>query len=110
MDRLDEINKLFTDLKKDMPKEITAFANFSMVVKESNKIDKKNKSLTMISLAVYAQCDWCIAIHIKSAVEVGATKDEIIESAMLAVLMGGGPKLMYMTVVYDELEKIFASK
>jgi alkylhydroperoxidase/carboxymuconolactone decarboxylase family protein YurZ len=48
-----------------------------------------------------------IAKHIDGAVMAGATKEEILDACMLAVIMGGGPKLMYMNIVYEELEKYF---
>ena len=105
--RLENANKLFEKLKKDMPDQLNKFLNFSNSVKLSDAIDNKVKELILVALGVNSQCDWCIAIHIQNAVKAGATKEEILEAAMLAVLMGGGPKLMYLNVVYEELEKYF---
>ncbi len=31
----------------------------------------------------------------------------MLEAAMMAVVMGGGPKLMYMEILYEELDKYF---
>jgi alkylhydroperoxidase/carboxymuconolactone decarboxylase family protein YurZ len=45
------------------------------------------------------QCAWCIAVPVKGCVDQSATKEEILEAAMLAVVMGGGPKLMYIKIV-----------
>ena len=47
----------------------------------------------------------CIAVHVSKALEAGATKDEIMESAFVAVLMGGGPAMVYTKMVYDALQE-----
>jgi len=53
---------------------------------------------------LYVQCEMCIAMNVSDAQEEGATKDEILETAVLAVSMCGGPKMMYMKYVYDALD------
>lgn len=83
------------------------FAGFVKIAEKQGALDEKTKHLTLISLAVAFQCTWCIAIHTKGCVDAGASKDEILEAAMMAVVMGGGPKLMYMEVLYEELDKYF---
>lgn len=107
MGRMQETNKMFSKLKNDMPKELSGFINFSQVTKQDGAIDKKNKELILVALGVCSQCSWCISMHIEGAVKFGASKEEILDACMLAVVMGGGPKLMYMNVVYEELSKYF---
>jgi len=107
MDRMQETNQMFSKLKKDKPKELSSFINFSQTVKADGVIDTKHKELILVALGVSSQCSWCIAMHIEGAVKAGATKEEILDACMLAVVMGGGPKLMYMNVVYEELDKYF---
>ena len=102
-DKLNDIKNLIEDLEKEIPKKITAFNNFMKEVETPEVIDKKNKELINLALAVAAQCEWCIALHTKSALEEGASRAEIIDSAMQAVLMHGGPALMYMTPVLEAL-------
>ena len=42
----------------------------------------------------------------KGAFDLGASKEEIIESAHVAVVLGGGPSLMYMKDVYDAIDAL----
>lgn len=107
MGRMKETNEMFGRLKNDMPKELSGFINFSQVAKSGGAIDKKHKELILMALSVSSQCSWCISMHIEGAVKFGASKEEILDACMLAVVMGGGPKLMYMNVVYEELDKYF---
>lgn len=41
------------------------------------------------------RCDGCIAFHVHDAVKAGASRKEIVETIGVAVLMGGGPSVMY---------------
>ena len=55
-----------------------------------------------------SQYPYCIAFHVKNAVAQGATRDEIVEAAMVAALMGGGPCVAYMKYVFDACEQFGA--
>jgi AhpD family alkylhydroperoxidase len=105
MELLGTVQSLFKEMKEN--KSVGAFLRFSSQVKSGGVLDEKTKDLILVALSVCCQCDWCIAVHVRSAVEKGATKDEVVDAAMQAVLMGGGPKLMYMHVVNQELKKYY---
>jgi AhpD family alkylhydroperoxidase len=107
LERLKQIDSLFRTIKQDFPKELGHFINFTQGINRVNALDRKQKDLILVALAVSSKCDWCVEIHIKNAVENMATKAEILEAAMMAVIMGGAPQLMYMNVVYDILAKHF---
>jgi len=88
-----------------MPEVWEPFHKFLENVEKEGALDSKTKELIGLALAVKAQCHWCIAIHVKKGLGYGATKEEILEAAMVAVLMGGGPSLMYVKEVQDALEE-----
>ena len=96
-DKLDEINALMGRLQKDYPSETKAFLNFMNKAEGGPALDRRTKELINVALAVAAQCEWCIALHVRHAAEAGATKDEIMSAGFMAVLMHGGPALMYLT-------------
>ncbi len=103
--KLEEIKRLIGKLQQQQPENIKAFLNFMTSVEKSGALDTKQKELVNVGLAVAAQCEWCIALHVKGALDAGASKEEILEAAMQAVLMHGGPALMYMTPVEEALEE-----
>lgn len=105
MSRVKKNSALFAKLQNDKADEFNSFIDFVRTAKTNGTIDKKHKELILVALGVGSQCEWCIAMHIKNAVEAGCTKEEILDASMLAVAMGGGPKLAYIHVVYEELEK-----
>ncbi len=104
-EKLEDIKKLIGNLHTQVPEQIGAFQNFMEAVEKPSALDQKEKELINIALSIAAQCEWCIALHVKGALAQKATKEEILDAAMQAVLMHGGPALMYMTPVEKALEE-----
>jgi len=89
-----------------LPEQADAFLNLAKnIVGKEGKLDKKTKRIIALALAVASGCEWCIAYHVDGALKEGATKEEIIEGAFVAVLMNGGPSLAYMKTVIEAVEK-----
>jgi len=87
-----------------LPDQVNAYLNFTQKIKADGALTEKNKALILVSLAVYAQCEMCIESNVTNALSTNASKEEIVEAALTAVSMGGGPKMMYMQYVHDALE------
>ncbi len=104
-DKLEDVKTLMGNLQKQVPEQIKAFHNFMEAVEAPGALDAKQKELINVALAVAAQCEWCIALHVKGALKAGANKEEIVEAGMQAVLMHGGPALMYMTPLEEALKE-----
>lgn len=107
MEKLQEAGATIQRLSKDMPQAVGNFMAFIEAAEQPGALEEKTKHLMLLSLAVAFQCSWCIAVHAKGCVDAKATKEEMLEAAMMAVVMGGGPKLMYIDLVYEELDKYF---
>jgi AhpD family alkylhydroperoxidase len=83
-------------------------ADFSHLHREalaSGAITAKHKELIALGIAIAQRCDDCIAYHVHDALQAGATREEIMETAGVAVMMGGGPAVMYSCRVYEALEQ-----
>lgn len=108
IDRMNEIEGFLDRLGKDYPEETQAFFNFMQKAEAGPALDMKTKELINVGISVSAQCEWCIAFHAKNAIEAGATKDEIMTAGFMAVLMHGGPALMYMMRLAEALREFAA--
>jgi AhpD family alkylhydroperoxidase len=102
-----KIATLFQNLKEDFPKQVGNFVKLTQSLEAEGAIGEKVKELILVALAIGTKCDLCIANHIKEAAAKGASREEILEAAMMAVVFGGGQSLMQMHVVYEELEYHF---
>ena len=109
MDLIEKVDSVFMTLGEETQEQLSSFINFFKSAKSAGYVEHKTKNLILVSLAVHSECDWCIALQVQNAVGAGATREEIIESAWLAVILGGGPKLMHLKIVIDELERYFPS-
>lgn len=100
---LDEVNGSLKDLSREYPQQMKAFGAFMHATEDEGKLDHKTKELISIALSVATHCRWCIAFHVKNALDAGATREEIMESCFVAAFMGGGPSLMYAQLVVKAL-------
>ena len=64
-----------------------------------------------VAIGCYNRCEYCIVYHSYKALEAGASKEEILEAAMVSVAFGGGPSMAYTVTLLqeciDEFEKDF---
>lgn len=105
-DLLNESNSSQDKLWTEYPEQMAAFVGLSNAIKAPGSLDVKYKYLIALALGITAHCDWCIAAHTRNALAAGATREEILEASWMAVLMGGGPALMFMQVVQKALEDL----
>ena len=110
MARLNEVHKLVGALGKEFPTETGAFLNFLQKATDGGgALDVRTKELINVGLSVAAQCEWCIAFHVKNAVETGATRAQIMSAGFMAVVMHGGPALIYLTPLLRATEEFKAA-
>lgn len=85
-----------------------AFGQFFQAVMKEGALSVKQKELIAVGIGVAVRCEPCIYLHVEKSLHAGATPAEIMETAGVAVMMGGGPASTYATVVaaaIDHLEK-----
>ena len=61
----------------------------------------KTKELIAVAVAAARKCEPCLRSHIKVAIEVGATRQELVEALNIAVLLCGGPGWAYSSIALD---------
>lgn len=106
---VDDVMKTMELMSKQQPETMRYFKAFMGSVLKKGVLDTKTKELVALGTAITARCKYCIAIHVEKALKVGATKEEILEAAAVAILMGGGPAMTYVVEVKKALEE-FLSK
>ncbi len=91
--------------------EVGAFMGLLQNVYKPSSIDTKTKELISVAIAAYNRCEYCIVYHVYKALEAGASRQEILDAAMVAVAFGGGPSMAYTVTTLkdslDEFEKDF---
>lgn len=91
--------------------QVGAFMNLLGATYAPGALDVKTKELMSVAIGAYNRCEYCIVFHVYKALEAGATRDEILEAAMVAVAFGGGPSMAYSVTLLkasiDEFENDF---
>ena len=101
---LQEIQDTMNSFGKVNSEAMEGFKKFMDASKQDGVLSKKMKEIIGVALSVSKQCEWCVALHIRQALQAGATKDEIMEACLVAAMMGGGPSLMFTKNVLQALE------
>lgn len=100
----EETNLNLERFSKEYPKEMEAFVKLMGAIESPGELGVKHKEIIAIALSIATHCKWCISYHVEKALEAGATRKEITEAGWVAVLMGGGPSLMYFQLLESALD------
>lgn len=82
------------------------YGQLSKTVNQDKALSQKHKVLIALGIAITIRCEGCIACHVKGALEAGATKEEIVETIGVAVLMGGGPSIVYGDKAHKAMQEM----
>ncbi|OYT60151.1 MAG: hypothetical protein B6U75_02380 [Desulfurococcales archaeon ex4484_217_1] len=87
-----------------------AFFRFSGAATRTHVLPEKIKHLITIAVSVATHCKECVAIHIRDALEAGATPEEIIDAVTPALLLAGGPGTTMLDIVFKSIEAFMKEK
>lgn len=82
-------------MRKGIPDTMAAFSAIAKSATAAGALDAKTKELIAVAIAVAVRCDGCIAFHVKAAVRLGASREEMMETIGMGIYMGGGPSMVY---------------
>lgn len=102
---IEDFYEAMKSLSKNNPETMRFFRKFMESTMKEQHLDTKTKELIALGMAITARCKYCIGLHVKSALKAGASKEEIMETATVAILMGGGPALTHVAEVVKALEE-----
>ena len=106
-DRLRNVKKNSQTLATAQPTVMETFEKLHQAAGATGVLDRKIKELMALAISVTHGCDDCIAHHVHDAIEAGATREEFAEALSVAVLMGGGPGMIYASHAIDAVDQFF---
>ena len=92
-------------LGSEIPGPMTGFARLHKKAVEEGMLSSKVKEMMALAISIVIGCDSCIAYHVHDAVAVGATRQELLETIGVGILMGGGPGSIYAVHALDAVEQ-----
>jgi AhpD family alkylhydroperoxidase len=94
-----------TQLGSEIPGPMSGFARLHKKAIEEGALSSKVKELMALAISIVAGCEGCIAYHVHDAVAAGATRQELLETIGVGILMGGGPGSIYAAHALDAMEQ-----
>lgn len=91
----DTLTKLMGELGGKIPGTMQGFSDMHNASVKDGALTTKTKELIALGIAITVRCDGCIAFHVKDALKAGAKSEEVMETIGVAVMMGGGPAVVY---------------
>ena len=101
-----DLETAFEDLHERLPGVMRAASGLHEATSDEGVLSEKMKRLIMVGISAAIRCEPCIRTHVKGALALGASHDEILETAGVAILMGGGPTAAYCaSYLLEELDR-----
>lgn len=100
-----DVMEYMGELRGVVPDAMNGFSALAKGATQDGALDKKTKEFAALAIGVTQRCDGCIGFHVKTLIELGASREEVGEILAMCVYMGGGPALMYAADAlraYDE--------
>ena len=100
-----ELRKVMGHLIQRLPDTMKGFSQLNSASMTDGALKAKHKELIALGIAITSNCDGCIAYHVHDALNAGASNEEIMETIGVAILMGGGPAVVYGCEAVEALDQ-----
>jgi AhpD family alkylhydroperoxidase len=99
------LRALIAELGRAAPGPVSGFARTHASAVTPGALDRDVKELMALAIAICTHCQGCVGYHVHDALDAGATREQILETIGVAVMMGGGPALVYGAEALDALNE-----
>ncbi len=101
----EHVKEIVGDLGREIPATLAGFSRLHDAAIKEGVLSTKTKELIALAIGIAVRCDGCIAAHVNDALRAGASREEITETIGVAIMMGGGPALMYGSEALEALNQ-----
>jgi len=105
IEQLNQANQAMGAYAKASPELMGAFMKVHHIGSRGGVLSAKYKELIALGIGIHTKCEGCILGHIKTALDAGATRDEVVEAIDVAVYMSGGPGVVYGAKAFAALQE-----
>lgn len=99
------LEERLAQLGSEIPGPMTGFARLHKKAVEEGALSRKVKEMMALAISIVVGCEGCIAYHVHDAIAAGATRQELLETIGVGLLMGGGPGSIYAAYTLDATEQ-----
>ena len=95
--------------KASAPDAVKGFGALFQAVMKAGALSVLEKELIALGIGIALRCDPCVYAHAQKATQAGASREQIIETAGVVVMMQGGPAYTYLPKLVEALDALAAT-
>ena len=103
---LEKFGKDIERMKVQAGPTVAGFGGLFAKTMGEGALTVQQKELIALGIAIAIQCMPCIRLHVQKCLAAGATREQVIEAASVAVMMAGGPGYTHIPEVLDALDEL----
>ena len=100
---MSQIPKRYLKFKEDFSDVATAYELMGNAVHNAGPLDEKTRALIKLAISTGARLEGAVHSHVRKAVKVGASKEEMRQVALLALPTIGLPSMMAALSWIDDI-------
>src|SRR4051812_44135329 len=85
-------------VRASMPDVVKGFGALHQAAMKPGALTSAEKELIALGIGLAVRCEQCIYAHVQAALKAGASREQVLEAAGVAVMMQGGPSYTYLPV------------
>ncbi len=93
-------------VKEMAPNIARGFGGMFQALMKQGALSVREKELIALAIGLAVRCEPCINLHVTKCLKAGATREQILEAAGVAVMMQGGPSFTYVPEVIRAVEHV----
>ena len=93
-------------MKDQAPDISRGFGAFYQTLMKEGALSVREKELIALAIGLAVRCTPCIDLHVQGCLKAGATREQILEAAGVAVVMQGGPSFTRVPEVIKALDHL----
>ncbi len=105
-----ELSALMQEIHKSVPDVTKGFTQMAKGANVDGALSHKHKELMALAIGISLRCEGCIAFHAKAAAELGATREEVMETIGVCIYMGGGPSYTTAAEALEAFDSFVAER
>ena len=107
--RADRQRKTDNLLKEDH-RDLKRFFALDSAAYRDGALDGKTKELLGLVASTVLRCNDCIAYHCDQAVQVGWSREEILDALNVALVVGGSITIPHIRTVWEVVDQLFEER
>jgi len=93
-------------MKTRVPEFGRSFGAMFQGLMKDGALSAREKELIALSISLALRCETCIWSHVDKCLKLGATPEQILDAAGVAVVMQGGPSYTYVPKVIEAIDAL----